>query len=172
LPTSILSIQALVYAGKLVPYKPVVVRTPNPQGGRFLWLTSETCQWCQPSGDHPDPRVTDASLAHLGDQLNAFLWGEFMDYKDGIDMRRLRPDERDIWEIKSHLKKPQLRVLGWFALPKWFVGVHCVLRDDLEETCGPKWDAAIAKAEHIRADLVGPVDFFHVDPGEYVRNPT
>jgi hypothetical protein len=49
-------------------------------------------------------------------------------------MRRLRPDERDIWEIKSHLKKPQLRVLGWFALPKWFVGVHCVLRDDLEET--------------------------------------
>lgn len=94
-----------------------------------------------------------------------------MDYRDGVDIRRLCPDERDIWEIKSHLKKPQLRVLGWFALPKLFVGVHPVVRDDLEKKKGPKWEAAITTADDARTELVGPVDFFHVDPGEYVQNP-
>jgi hypothetical protein len=103
--------------------------------------------------------------------LNAFVLGDFMDY-GGVDMRRLCPDDKDIWEIKSHLKKPQLRVFGWFVLPKYFVAVHQVVRDDLEKKKGPKWDAAIATAEHARATLVGPVDFFHVDPGKYVQNPT
>jgi hypothetical protein len=164
-------IHALVGAGRLVSYRPTVVRAPHPQGPRQLWLTPETYAWCSPAGNHPDSRVTDDSLAHLGDQLNAFVLGEFMDYRDCIDIRRLCPDERDIWEIKSHLKKPQLRVLGWFVLPKLFVGVHPVVRDDLEKKRGPKWDAAIAIADHARTELVGAINFFRVDPGEYVRNP-
>jgi hypothetical protein len=93
-----------------------------------------------------------------------------MDYH-GVDMRRLCPAEKDIWEIKSHLKKPQLRVLGWFALPKLFIGSHCAVRNDLEPSCGPKWDKIIDETERMRSDLVGSVDYFHVDPGEYVRNP-
>jgi hypothetical protein len=103
--------------------------------------------------------------------MNAFVWGEFLDF-DGGDMRRLWFEERDIWEIKSHLKRPQLRLLGWFVLPKWFVGVHPVVRDDLEPKAGPKWEAAMTKAEQARAELVGPVEFFHVDPRKYVQNPT
>jgi hypothetical protein len=114
--------------------------------------------------------VTEECLAHLKDQLSAFVRGEFMDYHGG-DMRRLCPEENDIWEIKAHLKKPQLRLLGWFVLPKWFVAVHPVVRNDLEKKKGTKWDAAIAKAESVRTELVGPVDFFHSDPGEYVKNP-
>jgi hypothetical protein len=89
-----------------------------------------------------------------------------MDYRDAIDIRRLCPHEKDIWEVKSHLKKPQLRVFGWFVLPKWFVGVHYAVRDDLEPAKGPKWDAAIARSEHIRAALIGSVDYFNYDPGE------
>jgi hypothetical protein len=105
-------------AGLLVPHTSTVARAPNPQGGRRLWLTPETFQLCCPAGDHPDGRVTDASLTHLGEQMNAFVLGEFMDYKDGIDIKRLCPDERDIWEIKSYFVKPQLRLLGFFAVPK------------------------------------------------------
>lgn len=160
-----------VGAGRLIPYRPTVARRPHPQGPRQLWLTPETYKWCQPPENHPDSRVTDDSLAHLGDQLNAFRLGEFMDYRDGIDIKRLSPDKRDIWEIKSHLKKPQLRIFGWFVLPKLFVAAHQALRDDLEKEKGPKWDAAIERTEELRTALIGSIDFFHLDPGEYVRNP-
>jgi hypothetical protein len=158
--------------GLLIPYRSSVARAPRPQGGRRLWLTSDTFQLCCPPGDHPDRRVTDASLIHLGEQMNAFVLGEFMDYKDGIDIKRLCPDERDIWEIKSYFVKPQLRLLGFFAVPKWFIGTNFALRDDLEPVRGPKWNAAISFAEDKRAELVGHVDYYNDDRGEYVRNPT
>ena len=116
--------------------------------------------------------MTDASLTHLGEQMNAFVLGEFLDYKDGTDIKRLCPDERDIWEIKSYFVKPQLRLLGFFAVPKWFIGTNFALRDDLEPVRGPKWNAAIDFAEHKRAELVGHVDHYNEDRGEYVRNPT
>jgi hypothetical protein len=87
-------------------------------------------------------------------------------------MRRLCPEELDVWEIKSHLKKPQLRVFGWFALPKLFVATNYAVRDDLEDECGPKWNAAIQESDQIRTEMVGSVDFYDVDPGAYVRNPT
>jgi hypothetical protein len=164
-------IAKLVREERLMPYQPTVVRAPHPQGPRFLWLAPGVHQWCFPADTHPDTRITDESLAHLGDQFNAFVCGEFMDYKDGVDIRRLRPRERDIWEIRSHLKQPQLRVLGWFALPKLFVGTHNAVRDDLEESDGPKWEKIIDATDQMRTELVGRVDYYHVDGGEYVRNP-
>lgn len=160
-------IQKLVCDGKLFPYRPIVVRAPHIQGGRRLWLTADANAWCCPPEDHQDS--WDESLAHLGDQLNNFVWGEYTEY--GTDIRRLCPEEKDIWEVRSHLKKPQHRLFGWFVLPKLFVGVHCKLRDDLERGKGPKWDKAIEKAEHARDDLVGHVPFFDADPGKYVCNP-
>jgi hypothetical protein len=105
-------------------------------------------------------------------QMNAFVWGQFMDWRDGIDIKRLDPHEKDVWEIKSHLKKPQLRVFGWFVLPKWFIATNYAVRDDLEPISGPKWNAAINAADNHRANLVGSADFFHTNPGEYVKNPT
>ena len=159
-------------AGRLVRYRSTVARAPNLHGGRNLWLTPETYQLCCPTGDHPDSRVTDTSLAHLGDQMNAFVLGEYMEYKDGDDIKRLCPDDRDIWEIKSYFAKPQLRLLGFFVVPKWFVASNFALRDDLEPVRGPKWNAAIGFAEHVRAELVGHVEYYNDDRGEYVRNPT
>jgi hypothetical protein len=135
-------------------------------------MTPDTHRWCFPDDAHPDARISDAALAHLADQMNAFVWGQFMDWRDGVDIKRLDPHEKDIWEIKSHQKKPQLRVFGWFVLPKWFVATNYSVRDDLEPTSGPKWNAAIDLAEHHRVTLVGSVGFFHPNPGEYVKNPT
>jgi hypothetical protein len=164
------TLATLVTGRQLILYRPTVRRAPHPQGGRKLWLTPDAETWCLPSNAHPDARITEECLAHLRDQFNAFVWGEFMDF-DGVDMRRLCPEHKDIWEIKSHLKKPQLRVLGWFALPKLFVASHYAVRDDLEEHCGPKWDKIIDETEWMRHELVGNVDFFDVKPGEYVKNP-
>jgi hypothetical protein len=41
-----------------------------------------------------------------------------------LDVKRLSPLETDVWEIRSHLAKPQLRLIGWFVLPKMFVAVR------------------------------------------------
>jgi hypothetical protein len=163
-------IQKLVRDDKLVPYYSSVVRPVNPQGPRFLWLTPEAKEWCLPLEVHPDSRISDEALAHLGDQFNTFVAGDFMDY-EGVDMRRLCPPTKDIWEIKSYLKKPQLRVLGWFALPKLFVASHFAVREDLELGKGPKWNRIIAETETKRIELVGHVSHYHDDPGEYVKNP-
>jgi hypothetical protein len=86
----------------------------------------------------------------------------------GIDIRRLCPFQTDVWEIRSHLKKPQLRLIGWFVLPKMFVAVHRAVRDDLEKTRGPKWDQLIGTAEQARSALVGFVGWYHEDPGKYL----
>jgi hypothetical protein len=154
---------------KLVLYKPSVRRPIEPQGGRKLWLTPEANLWCSPPASHPDIRISDESLSALGDQFNAFVSGDFMGI--GQDIKRLCPDTTDIWEIKSHMKKPQLRVLGWFALPTLFVATHCAVRDDLEDGKGPKWDAIIAKTADNRSELVGSVAHWNSDPRVYVRNP-
>jgi hypothetical protein len=167
-----LTIKELELRGALVPYQPLVERPAHEQGPRFLWMTPITFDWCFPQNAHPDARISDASLANLADQMNAFVWGQFMDWKDGIDIKRLEPHGRDIWEIKSYLKKPQLRVFGWFVLPKLFVATNCAVRDDLEPISGPKWNAAINLADQNRTTLFGHIDFFHTNPGEYVKNPT
>lgn len=166
-----LTINQLTSDKVLVRYKPTIIRPDHADGPRQLWLTPETSKWCFPDDDHPDPRVSDKSLAHLGDQMNAFVRGEYMDYRDGVDIKRLKPEEKDIWELKSYLHKPQLRVFGWFPLPKWFVATNYAVRDDLEDDYGPKWDAAIALAEKHRARLIGSPTFFDQDRGKYLQNP-
>jgi hypothetical protein len=51
------------------------------------------------------------------------------------------------------------------------VGTHNAVRDDLEESDGPKWEKIIDATDQMRTELVGRVDYYHVDGGEYVRNP-
>jgi hypothetical protein len=165
----VLTIGALEKAGKLVRYEPTVPRDPHPQGPRNLWLTPATRGWCFPEGSHPDTRIKDEALASLHDQMNAFVRGDFLEH--GIDIRRLCPQQRDVWEIKSLLTKRQLRVFGWFVLPKWFVAVHRAVRDHLEKVRGPKWDRAIQTTAEAREMLVGSVDWYDVDPAKYLQNP-
>ena len=101
--------------------------------------------------------------------MNAFVLGEFIEY--AIDIRRLCPPKMDVWEIRSHLKKPQLRLFGWFVLPKLFVAAHPKVRADLEKSKGPKWNRAIATADDMRKTLVGSVDWYDDDPNKYLQNP-
>jgi hypothetical protein len=163
------TIQGLEASGALVRYELTVVRDTHPQGSRSLWLTPDTWKWCFPVDAHPDVRIRDQSLAHLRDQLNAFVRGDFMEYE--VDIRRLCPHHMDVWEIRSHLKRPQLRLFGWFVLPKMFVAVHRTVRDDLEKSRGPKWNHAIATADQARSAMVGSVGWFDADPGRYLQNP-
>jgi hypothetical protein len=160
------TVKTLQARGGLVSYEPTIARDVNSPGRRFLWLTPDACKWCCPASAHSDNRIRDASLAHLQDQLNAFVRGDFMEYE--VDIRRLSPDESDVWEIRSHLKKPQLRLIGWFVLPKMFVAVDGVVRDDLEKTHGPKWERVIANAAKIRSRLMGPVNWYDEDPHNYL----
>jgi hypothetical protein len=98
--------------------------------------------------------------------MNAFVRGEFMEY--GVDVKRLCPKKEDVWEIKSLLTRQQLRVFGWFVLPKWFVAVHSAVRDDLEPVRGPKWNHAIESTAEARKVLVGSVAWYDADPGKYL----
>jgi hypothetical protein len=114
--------------------------------------------------------VTDEALAQMGQQLNAFVLGHYME--DGIDMRRLEPIENGVWEIRSYFKKPFLRVFGWFVLPTVFVAAHYEVRDDLEKRRGPKWDAAVAKTMRLREGMFAG-HLLHESPryNDFVRNP-
>jgi hypothetical protein len=165
----VITIKAVEASGKLVRYEPTVRKEPHPQGERHLWLTPDTRDWCFPGAAHPDTRIRNEALANLHSQMNAFVRGEFMEY--GVDVRRLCPKEVDVWEIKSLLVKQQLRVFGWFVLPKLFVAVHGAVRGDLERSRGPKWDQAITTAEEARKKLVGTVEWYHADPEMYLQNP-
>jgi hypothetical protein len=129
----------------------------------------DTWKWCCPAGPHPDSRIHDGSLTYLQYQLNAFVAGEFMEY--GVDIKRLRQDgqgdpyNQDVWSIRSHLMQPQLRLIGWFALPKMFVAVQGAVRDDLDS---PRWNSLIAYAAEIRNTIVGPVNWYNEDPDKYL----
>lgn len=90
----ILGLLKLHVEGTLVPYKPTIIKPDHPEGGRTLWLTPDTEMWCQPPGDHPDNRIDDETLAVVGDQLNAFARGDFMEMKVDIQTSRSRHDRR------------------------------------------------------------------------------
>jgi len=113
--------------------------------------------------------MTDEALAQIGSQFNAFALGEYIE--ECIDMTWLCPHDQRIWDIRSYLNRPFLRVFGFFVLPKLFVGAHCALRSDLEKKCGPKWEAAIARTISIRDQLFGGELLFEGgNYNEYVRN--
>jgi hypothetical protein len=166
----IITIQILEAAGGLVRHRPTVRAADAIGGPRHLWLTPDTRDWCFPSAQHPDARVTDEALAQMGDRMNAFVFGQFME--DGIDMKRLEPVENGVWEIRSYFKKPFLRVFGWFVLPKLFVAAHCKVRHDLEETRGPKWDRVIAETMALRDQMFGGDLLYQSNRyNDFVRNP-
>jgi hypothetical protein len=113
--------------------------------------------------------MTEKALAQIGNQFNAFVLGQFM--QEGTDMTWLCPHDQYIWEIRSFLNRPFLRIFGFFVLPKQFVAAHYKFRNELERKRGPKWDAAIAKTALIRDQLFGGELLFEGRTyNEYVRN--
>ena len=126
---------------KLIPYPPTV---PVKTRSRHISMTPNTHKWCLPSGAHPDSRISDHCLSQLHEVLNAFVRGDEMENR--IDIKRLHPSGSEVWEFRSYVHKPYLRVFGCFYLPNHFLAVHQANRDDLEKKSGPKWDRAIAKA--------------------------
>jgi hypothetical protein len=74
-------------------------------------------------------------------QMDAFIRGA--EFIEDVDIKHLNPRPRQVWEIRTVMEKPQIRLFGWFAYPKHFVFVHAKSRDHLEPSGGPKWDRAI-----------------------------
>jgi hypothetical protein len=140
----------LVATGELIPYAPTVAAAPG-RIVRCLWLTADAHRWCFPSGHHPDTRVSAKALASATHQLNSFVFGRWLESR--VDLTQLCPQDKEAWEIRSCLAMPQLRLFGWFVLPRQFIVAHCKVRNDLEAETGPKWDAAIARVCDIRNEL-------------------
>src|SRR5687767_11625738 len=86
--------------------------------------------------------------------MNGFVFGEDLEY--GLDIKRLDPPpDKDLWELRSYSERPYLRVIGSFALPRWFIGVAHSARDDLEDQRGgPKWKKVLSEAVTARDQLL------------------
>lgn len=145
-------LQVLHEAGAVVRYVPTV--PPVARGlRRSLLLSREAFLWCCPPGQHPDARITDECLADLQFVLNSFAF--YHDMEPGLDVRHLEPKDNEVWEFRSYVKQPRLRLFGSFALPSVFVATDYRVRDDLEESRGPKWDAVINNTKDSISELFG-----------------
>lgn len=146
------TLNTLSEAGDLVLYKPTVA---PPQRGyrRTLWLAPHAFQWCCPATDHPDARITDESIVDLQSVLNAFVFNR--DMMQGLDMRHLEPKDDEVWEFRSYIHNPRLRLFGSFALPSIFVAVDYRLRSELEPRRGKKWNYAIKYTKNEIRDIFG-----------------
>lgn len=119
---------------------------------RSLWMTKSVQEWCCPSLGHPDVRVGEDAVDALRAVLNDFVHRR--DLELGLDIKQLDPRERRVWEFRSYIGTPQLRVLGCFALPNTFVATATRVRDDLEPKRGPKWTRAINEAAYTFDKLI------------------
>ena len=137
--------------GVLVEYHPTI---PAAWGHtpRRLWLLKAWYSWCFPDGDHPDSRILLTALAQVENQLNAFVRGRWMESQ--VDLTQLCPRSVEAWEIRTYIDQPYVRLFGWFPAPLVYVVAHCKLRDDLERTKGPNWDAAIRLVGILRDQLL------------------
>jgi hypothetical protein len=140
----------LVNAGDLFRYEPTVA--PRGDRRRTLWMTAACHEWCRPPAEHPDVRVTDEALVQLQEVLNSFVFYDEM--VNGLDMKKLDPPELEVWEFRSYVAEPFLRVFGSFVVPSHFLAINYRLRGDLEARRGPQWDRAIAEAAQRRGALM------------------
>jgi hypothetical protein len=147
----ILRLQELAGQKVLLPHTSTVKSSSAFFAGRQLWLTKNAYDWCFPASSHPDGRIDDKSLAYLGNQMNAFVAGKYME--QGIDLTHLTPHGRETWEIRSYFQQPFLRLFGSFLLPRVLFATHGMVRGDLEPKSGPKWNAAIDKNCSIREEI-------------------
>lgn len=129
-------------SGDLVRYQPTVSARGRGAGyRRTLLLTPDAYAWCRPAGPHPDARIGDESLIDLQFVLNSYVLNE--ELLNGMDAKRLDPPDKEVWEFRSYVKQPRLRLFGSFAHPRFFVGTHYRVRSDLEPKRGPQWNKVI-----------------------------
>jgi hypothetical protein len=132
-------------------------------------MTPETFAWCHPSeAGHSDVRISATAVLQLQDVLNTFALGE--EVIEGLDLKRLDPPDQEVWEFRSYIARPFLRVFGTFALPRNFVALAHRVRDDLELRSGPRWNRAIADTMNNRSLVFGGYQHFGGRPyREYVK---
>ena len=140
---------ALEDVGRLVRYVPSV--ETDERRNRRIFMVPVAHEWCCPEGRHPDRRVSDLALAYAHQQLNAFVYGRYLELD--IDIKQLDPGEDEVWEIRT-LLVPRIRPLGWFPLPNTFVVVAGKLRDDLGSRPDPKWRLAVDEVKSQRDALL------------------
>jgi len=134
----------LVRDGDLVEYRPTTAPIASVVPRRIL-LKKDICPSVVPVGEHPDPRVSLDAVDALQAVLNQFIH-RVDAMLLGLDMKRLDPQSERVWEFRSYLRDPQLRLLGCFALENIFLGTAFRVRPDLEEKRGPLWTRAIKEA--------------------------
>lgn len=111
--------------------------------------------------------MSDEALVQLQEVLNAFVFYEDM-IKD-LDMKQLEPPDWEVWEFRSYVIVPYLRLFGCFVVPSHFLAVNHRVRDDLEPHRGPKWDLAIDETIKRRNDLMSTPPCHLNSFGEYLR---
>jgi len=60
----------------------------------------------------------------------------------------LKPKKHGVWEIRSHLDEPQIRVFGQFAQMDVFIGMTFDYRSDLGGIVDPLWSQQIRSVQH------------------------
>jgi hypothetical protein len=95
----------------------------------------------------------------MRDVLNHFALGG--EVEQDLDLKQLKPFDKEVWEFRSYITKPYLRIFGGFALPRHFIAVGFRVRDDLEKRgSGPRWNKAISETVDRRnAELEGELPF-------------
>lgn len=111
--------------------------------------------WVDPPGKHPED-VRNEALGYARELLNQFVLGK--ELIEGHDLKWLDPHDDEVWELRTYLNKPQLRLFGWFPAPNHFVVVHCKRRDALKTQL--QWDNALDRVIRKRSELMREVPLF------------
>jgi hypothetical protein len=80
--------------------------------------------------------------AALAQDLNRFATGRLLRVTD--DLKRLKPPENEIWELRSQSPKPAFRLLGAFAARDDFVVLQAAPRGSYDAKGA--WKAAVGQA--------------------------
>ena len=122
-------IHSKAYEGDLVLVRP---RLPKDRILRRLYVHRGLNEEIKAAMKSKDAEVEDR-YAHLLADLHLYVSSQVLP----IDFIKPMEDSDGVWEIRSVLPKPSMRIFGVFATKDWFVATHHVERN----TLGGKDDA-------------------------------
>lgn len=133
----------LAITGELFEYKPAY---PDPDfvEARKIYLTEQAIGFCPPTGKSSAKKMKGVALGGARAELDNFVIGGQIE--EDINIKWLNPRSDFVWAIRVRLPpKKQTRLLGWFAFPDAFIGVHWDFRDAFGVYGSDEWANAIRK---------------------------